>query len=168
MVWRLPGRRQRWHSDRPFARYQRWGSTLSKMTYPSRRIWLRWRGDDYLGRETLAKAAGVNVKTIDYHLRRHGHLELLGTGNTGRKPSGPAKPEKIFGEEWPSITALAADLGIRRATVSRMVNHDREKLMVALMAREGRRTKAAMQDAEMIDRVVTKKGAANEATKGRN
>ena len=141
---------------------------MTKMTYPSRRIWLRWRGDDYLGRETLAKAAGVNIKTIDYHLRKHGNLDLLGTGNTGRKPVGPAKPTKLFGKEWPSVTALAADLGTRRATVSRMVNHDREKLLAALLAQEGRKTKDAMRAAEMVDRVATKKEPLNEASHERN
>ena len=131
---------------------------MTKMTYPSRRIWLRWRGDDYLGRETLAKAAGVHVKTIDYHLRTYGNLDLLGTGNSGRKPPGPVKPTKLFGKEWPSVTALAADLGIHRSLVSRMVNHDREKLLAALLTQEGRKTKAAMLTAEMVDRVATKKG----------
>jgi len=117
-----------------------------------------WRDQTYIGQEAVALAAGVAVQTVQYHLLHHGNLDRLGVGHQCNWPKdgrGARKcPVAKFGREWPSISALARDIGKSEAQVRRWLNAgDDDRLLAALMAADARRTAAAMRDAEMTDRI---------------
>lgn len=111
-----------------------------------------WRGQTYIGRDAVAKAAGVGVTIVDYHLRVHGHLDRLGQGQHRQRPQAAAKPVEAHGRTWPSRTALAGELGVSLTTACRWVRADDDRLLAALMAADARKTAAALKGADMIDR----------------
>lgn len=112
-----------------------------------------WRGKTYIGQRAVAKAAGVSRHVVSYHLWRNGHLDNLGIGHVSGWPAGGnRRAVSKFGREWPSIAALAREIGRPVQTVQRWIaqaNDDR--LLAALMAADARKTAAAMREAQMID-----------------
>ncbi|RJL15284.1 NUMOD1 domain-containing DNA-binding protein [Paracoccus siganidrum] len=98
-----------------------------------------WRGREYPTMTALSKASGIGVPTIIYHLATHGNLDRLGLGQKGRKGNlSKSRPVRIGSTEWPSRAALAGDIGVHPATVSRWLNgaasrDAADRLMVAAM-----------------------------------
>lgn len=112
-----------------------------------------WRGREYHGMRAVAEAAGVRHGNVSYHLRVHGHLDLMGTDRRGAKNRGGSKPVNAAGRRWPSRGALARELGVCVPTISRWLAHHPDRLLAALMAADARKTAAAMREAQMIDTI---------------
>lgn len=72
-----------------------------------------------------AKAHGVTVSAITYHLATYGDLNRL-CGKQGREYATEAtmKPVTVGKRTWPSRAALARDLGEARVTVGRWLHPD--------------------------------------------
>lgn len=67
-------------------------------------------GTIYPSRGAAARAFGVNVAAVQYHLRRHGSLDrMTGAGNT--------QPVSDGNRSWPSLEAAARDLGVTRSAI---------------------------------------------------
>ena len=117
-----------------------------------------WRGREYVGMRSVARAAGVTKAAVRYHLERHGNLDRLGAGQSrkgypGWRPGNIAPVDK-FGRHWPSQRALAREVGRPEGTVSwwLRLGYD-DRLLAALMAADARKTAAAMREAQMIDTI---------------
>lgn len=125
------------------------------MTRPS--VYL-WRGQTFIGAKAVAQAAGVSQSVVYSLLNRHGSLDQLGVGrgahHTNRSGGHNRKPVAWLGREWPSLTALAAEVGCSISTVTRWLDTgDDDRLLAALMAADARKTAAALKAADMIDRI---------------
>lgn len=110
-----------------------------------------WRGQTYIGAKAVAAAAGVAPHTVVSMLNKHGNLDRLGMGrgrhNTNRSGGQNRKPVTLFGRQWSSRTALAADLGHSVSTVTRWINRgDSDRLLAALMAAVARHAASAQAD----------------------
>ena len=84
-------------------------------------------------------------------LNKHGNLDRLGMGrgrhHTNRSGGQNRKPVTLFGRQWSSRTALAAEAGHSISTVTRWLNRgDNDRLLVALMAADARRAAPAQTD----------------------
>lgn len=110
-----------------------------------------WRGREYHGSRAVARAAGVRHSNVSYHLRVHGHLDLMGEDRRGAKNRGGSKPVAAAGRIWPNQRALAREIGRSDETVSRWLAHHPDRLLAALMAADARKTATAMREAQMID-----------------
>ena len=112
-----------------------------------------WRGQTYIGAQAVAAAAGVVPSTVISMLNKHGNLDRLGMGrgkhHTNRSGGQNRKPVARFGRKWPSLTALADEVGHSISTVTRwLVRGDDDRLLAALMAADARRAAAALKQAE--------------------
>ena len=110
-----------------------------------------WRGQTYIGAKAVAAAAGVAPHTVISMLNKHGNLDRLGMGRgrhkTNRSGGQNRKPVALFGRQWSSRTALAADVGHSISTVTRWLNRgDNDRLLVALMAADARRAAPNLTD----------------------
>lgn len=137
---------------------------------------LRWRnskivpvsrGDrEWPTMKDAARDLGVLPSTISTHLARHGNLDRVGL------PRGPrpgtfvpsmAKPVCVGGHRWPSITAMARDLGISRHVATARLREGGERIIELVMARYAAAEKAAHRqrliDADMTDCVYTRRAA---------
>lgn len=111
-----------------------------------------WRGREYHGMRAVARAAGVRHSNVSYHLRVHGHLDLMGEDRRGAKNRGGSKPVAAAGRSWPNQRALAREIGRSDETVSRWIRDGHpDRLLSALMAADARKTADAMREAQMID-----------------
>lgn len=102
-----------------------------------------WRGKTYLGLRAVAEASGCNMRTVQYHLARHGHLDHLGVG-PGKGPDNRGyrggKPVTVCGRTWPSRAAFARDLGVSWKTAWLYLKGGKlDRIMVRLMAAEAER-----------------------------
>ncbi|AGT09327.1 helix-turn-helix domain-containing protein [Paracoccus aminophilus] len=103
-----------------------------------------WQGQFYRTQAEVAAAAGVVKSAVSTCLNRHGHLKTLGIGagnaQTGRR--GRGRTVRIGAREWPSICALARDLGVTRRTVRLWIaDRNIERLQAQLMAVDARAAK---------------------------
>ena len=110
-----------------------------------------WRGQAYIGAKAVAAAAGVAPHTVISMLNKHGNLDRLGMGrgrhHTNRSGGQNRKPVALFGRQWPSHTALAAEVGHSVSTVTRWLNRgDHDRLLAALMAADARRAAPVQTD----------------------
>lgn len=120
-----------------------------------------WRNREYHGIRAVASAAGVTPHVVSYHLNRHGNLDRLGIGRVGNWPKDGRGARKRaverFGREWPTMTDLARYVGRPVTTVKLWLdNGDDDRIFAALMAADARKTRAALRDADMIDRIGKK------------
>lgn len=99
-----------------------------------------WRGMRFKGERAVADAAGVNPRTVPYHLARYGNLDRLGAGRGRHKahvtPKAPV-PVRIdaIRREWPSKSALAREAGLPvRRVMHLLARGDFEPIIAALMA----------------------------------
>ena len=83
------------------------------------------RGTHYPSQRAAARAIGVSPKTVFQSLER-GTQERVGlakpTGQLGR----PGRACHINGRDWPSITAAARALGVRRNTIFKALEAGRD------------------------------------------
>lgn len=110
-----------------------------------------WRGQIYIGARAVAAAAGVSPHTVISMLNKHGNLDRLGVGrgrhHTNRSGGQNRKPVARFGRQWPSLTALAVEVGHSISTVTSWLNRgDDDRLLAALMAADARRAAPALTD----------------------
>lgn len=120
-----------------------------------------WRNRDYHGIRAVASAAGVTPHVVSYHLNRHGNLDRLGVGSQCGWPKdgrgARKRPVERFGRSWPSMSDLARHLGRPVTTIKLWLDTgDDDRLLAALMAADARKTRAALKDADMIDRIGKK------------
>lgn len=111
----------------------------------------RWRGREYIGARAVAAAAGVHIRTVQWHLARHGSLRFLGvgpgTGPNNCRVGGRRLPISLFGREWPSRAALALDMGISLRSLHRQLAEGRVDLILAhLMRADAERMAAAAKE----------------------
>ncbi|AZV00181.1 hypothetical protein pben1_p24 [Paracoccus phage vB_PbeS_Pben1] len=98
-----------------------------------------WKGQQYRGAAAVAEAAGVNARTVLYHLDRHGDLSRLGIGSGGhnQKPGRRGRQVSLCGRRWNSIQAMAHDLGISSKAAHRYIRAGNvDGLIRALMAKQ--------------------------------
>lgn len=113
--------------------------------------------------KAAARELGVAPNTISKHLARHGNLDRVGS-RKGPRPGtfipSRAKPVCVGGHNWPSITAMARDLGVSRFVATARLREGGERIMELVMARyamaEKRAYRERLRDAEMVDRVNTR------------
>lgn len=98
-----------------------------------------WRGHRYVGVQAIAAAAGVHTRTVQWHMKRHGNLNFLGvgpgTGPNNCRMGGRRVPISLFGREWPSRAALAADMGVKYRSASRLILEGRLDLILSHLMR---------------------------------
>lgn len=91
-----------------------------------------WRGQQFLGAQAVATAAGRSVRTVHYHLKRHGDLSRLKNdplGPRSGRAGSPGKPVSVDGDRWPSMKAMADDLCVNIKSVRRwLATADAERL----------------------------------------
>lgn len=115
------------------------------------------RGTAYPSQAAAARAFGLTRNVVATLLARHGHLDMLGTGNKGRRPAN-SRPVVIYGRTFPSLAAASRSLGLSAHQMQRWCANQsrpyfRDLILSALMAADARKTRAALKDADMIDRI---------------
>lgn len=91
------------------------------------------KGKVYRCAKTLAKAYGVTPAAVYKTLTKHGHTERLGNPRGGRNNK---RPVKIGQFSWPSVTALASDLGMERSHINHILNRNPERLLGLVMKKK--------------------------------
>ena len=75
------------------------------------------RGRWYPSRAAAAREAGVSAHTLQRHLDRYGHLDLIDNHlPRGGRPD-RWKPVMVFGKRFPSVTHAAKEIGVDRKTI---------------------------------------------------
>jgi hypothetical protein len=98
-------------------------------------------GEIHPSHSAAAAALGVARQTISYHLSRHGDLTRLGGKRGGLNLHG--KRIELMGRSWRSMSALARELHVTRATVVYWIDHgQRDKILAALMKADAIRAEA--------------------------
>ena len=85
------------------------------------------RGEWFPSLSDCAMSRSVSPKTVDAHLRRHGHLERLGIGQGRGKrltPHHRAKPVTIGPDSFASRREAARALGVSHSTICRWLDAD--------------------------------------------
>lgn len=86
------------------------------------------KGRVYKRYATLAKAKKIKTSTARWHMHKHGHLSNAGSGRGKHKNHAPpplSMTVKIGGYEWPSIAALAREIGLKPKTAQEMIRKGR-------------------------------------------
>ena len=115
----------------------------------------RINGKVYPSQIRAAYDLGVRPSTISNAIRR-GHEDRVATGlgRLGNKNAG--RRVSLFGLSWPSRKDAAADLGMSRYRLQRLLDagtpEASDALLSAKMALDARKTAAAFKAAEMVDR----------------
>ena len=106
-------------------------------------------GVTYRCARALAEALGINVQSIYQSLHKHGDAEHCGIRKGIRPGSGKAnhrKPVKLGADEWPSISAMARDLGIDRSVLGKKLKTNPSALLPDLMKWKARHERAAFKE----------------------
>ncbi len=95
----------------------------------------------------LSEALGINRPAVYQSLHRHGDAEHCGTGK-GIKPGrgyigNNRRPVSMCGHSWPSVSAMARDLGIGRSMLSKALKHDPESVIPHILRWSARHERAA-------------------------
>lgn len=99
-----------------------------------------WRGKQYIGADSVARAAGVKPNTVIGMLARHGNLDRLGVGSAGASRRIKGKQVQVGPHSFPSQAALARAVGMTESKVSRRIMSGRiDEILAALMAADARR-----------------------------
>lgn len=73
----------------------------------------------------FAAAKGVTTAAVYKALSRHGTLDCVGKPRGGRYNY--CKPVQFGPHKWPSISAMARDLGIDRSGLAKKLKHGRDQ-----------------------------------------
>ena len=74
---------------------------------------------------------GISTNAIYKALSRSGSTESCGKARGGRY--GNSNPTSVGKYTWPSISAMALDIGVRRSTVAKQLKRDPQKVLAAVM-----------------------------------
>ena len=80
---------------------------------------------------TLSAHIGVSKQAIYQALCRTGSTEICGKPRGGR--SGNSNPTTIGKYSWPSVSAMAQEIGIERSTAAKQLKRDPQKVLAAVM-----------------------------------
>ena len=93
-------------------------------------------GKTYRCAEALAQAFGVSRSAVYQSLHRHGHAEVVGKPKGITPGSGKAnhcKPVRVGPHQWPSVVAMAKDLGVNRRSIGEKLLRDPEGAIALVM-----------------------------------
>lgn len=115
------------------------------------------RGTVYPSQAAAGRAFGLTRNVVATLLARHGHLDMLGTGNKGRRPSN-SRPVVIHGHSFTSLADASRKLGLSESQMQRWCSNQShpyfsDLILGAVMRLDARKTAAAFKDAEMTDRI---------------
>lgn len=90
--------------------------------------------------QSLADALGINRDSVYQSMYKHGHAENCGIPKGVRKGSGKVnhrKPVKVGPHSWPSVSAMAIDLGVGRRQLGINLKHHPERVLALVMRVKG-------------------------------
>lgn len=90
--------------------------------------------------EALASTLGVKRGAVYQSLHRYGDADHCGIPKGIRPGSGKknhCRPVKVGPHSWPSVSDAAADLGVSRQLLTRMLRDDGEALLALVMRIKG-------------------------------
>lgn len=97
-------------------------------------------GVTYRCAAALANALGVSPGAVYMSFHRHGNAEYCGStkgGKVGERGANYRKPMTVGPHSWPSITAMAADLGTNRKWIGRKMKSAPMEIVVLVMKVKG-------------------------------
>jgi len=99
----------------------------------TRCLLMEHKGKIYRCAHILAKEYGCTRQAVYQTLERNGHTDNLGLkggrGNQKRKVTcGP--------HTWPSVTAMALDLDVKRRTLAHHLDHNPERVLALVMQKK--------------------------------
>ena len=89
------------------------------------------KGEVYQCAKTLSAHIGVSVHAIYQALSRWGSTDQCGEPRGGRM--GNVKPVTIGKYSWPSVSAMAREIGVERSTLAKQLKNYPEKALAAVM-----------------------------------
>lgn len=99
---------------------------------------VEYRGTVYRCANALAKTLGVTRHAVYQSLYRKGNLDTLGSprgGPVGQRKLRHARPVSFAGKHWPSVSAMARDLGVSRHAIRNYLEGAADKLLALVMKR---------------------------------
>jgi hypothetical protein len=93
------------------------------------------KGTVYRCTAVLAKTLGVTKSAVYQSLHRYGDAEHCGTPKGGRGNN--RRPIQIGPHVWPSVTAMAADLGVSRRQLGYNLATDPQRVLALVMRVKG-------------------------------
>jgi len=94
------------------------------------------QGITYRCPQALADALGLTRSAVYQSLHRYGDAEHCGIRKGIKPGSGKAnhrKPVKFCGYMWPSVSAMARELGVERTGLGKKLKSDRQAVLAMLM-----------------------------------
>lgn len=90
--------------------------------------------------QALSDALGIGKNSVYQSLHKYGHAENCGIPKGVRKGSGMVnhrKPVTVGPHHWPSISAMARDLGVDRSHLGKMLKHEPDRVLSLVMRIKG-------------------------------
>jgi len=87
--------------------------------------------------KAMHENTGISTHAIYQALSRWGSTDQCGEPRGGRM--GNVKPVTIGKHSWPSVSAMAREIGIERSTAAKQLKRDPEKVLAAVMQWERER-----------------------------
>jgi len=78
----------------------------------------------------MSRDTGISTNAIYKALSKFGSTEICGKARGGRY--GNSMPITIGKYSWPSVTAMAKEIGVKRSTIGKQLKHDPNKAMAAV------------------------------------
>lgn len=97
-------------------------------------------GVTYRCAAALAEALGLSRNAVYMSFHRHGNAEYCGStkgGKVGERGANYRKPMTVGPHSWPSITAMAADLGTNRKWIGRKMKSAPMEIVALVMKVKG-------------------------------
>jgi len=88
------------------------------------------KGEVYQCVKALSAHIGVSTQAIYQALSKDGSTERCGRVRGGR--NGNASPTTIGKYSWPSVAAMAREIGIERSTAAKQLKRDPDKVLAAV------------------------------------
>lgn len=98
------------------------------------------QGITYRCPAALADTLGITRNSVYQSLHRHGDVEHCGVRKgikPGTQPGNHRKPIKVGPHQWPSITAMAADIGVSRRLLGYKLKHQPIVVLETVMRVKG-------------------------------
>ena len=87
--------------------------------------------------KAMHEHTGISIHAIYQALSRWGSTDQCGEPRGGRM--GNVKPVSIGKYSWPSVSAMAREIGIERSTAAKQLKRDPDKVLAAVMRWERER-----------------------------
>jgi len=92
-------------------------------------------GQVYRCTAALSDVLGLTRGAIWQSLARNGTTAYLGTNRRGRGNN--KKPVQVGPHKWPTIGAMAQDLGLDRSHLGKLLKHDKDRVLAYVMKVKG-------------------------------